>query len=346
MLKKGLSKEPMIKKAGFEDYLYPSVYRLKQNLYLLQFKVMKVLPAYNIIKTAFNKNIIDKNSKVIDTSSGTFALGLALVCNYYKLKLVIVSDPAMDEELKRRIEDLGANVIIVSQPDQKGNYQSKRLEQVNNIIKKESNIFWCKQYDNPDNLNAYKMTAELITKTFEFKFDLVGSIGSGGSTTGLIKHLRAVNSEIDLVGVDTFGSVLFGLPDRNRELRGLGNSVIPKNLDHKKYDEIHWISAPIAYYWTRQLHKNYALFSGPTTGASYTVANYLSSKNSDKNYVFIGPDDGTRYIKTVYNDKWLADKGYININHYKSIEPTLSNYTDEVNNNSEWTYMKWLRREL
>jgi cysteine synthase A len=331
-------------KAAFEQLLKPDIFNLRDNLHLVQFKVMKVLPAFNIIKNAYEEEKINDNTLIIDTSSGTFALGLALVCNHFKLNLTIVADPAIDSRLFTRLSDLGVNVIIIREPDDKGNYQKKRLDKVKEIIKENDNVFWCNQYDNDNNQGAYSEVASQIVEEIKGELIVIGPVGSGGSTGGIIKQLKRYNPKHKLVGVDTFKSVLFGLEDGKRDLRGLGNSIIPKNFNIELYDSVHWISAQLAYNWTRDLHKNYGIFSGGTTGAGFGVAKFLSEKYPDKKIVFIGPDDGTRYIDTIYNDSYLLNNGYFELNYLKEPEYRLDQNKIETLDQYNWCYSNYSLR--
>ncbi|SFX57629.1 cysteine synthase A [Thermoactinomyces sp. DSM 45891] len=328
----------------YEELIHPHLYRVRDNLFLVQFKVMKVLPAFNIVRRAMDRGEIKQDSLVVDTSSGTFALGLALVCHHFKLKLKIVSDPALDKNLKARLEDLGAQVVVVEQPDEQGNYQSKRLQVVKQIVEENKNAFWCNQYDNPDNLQSYSLIADLIAEKIGDQVSLVGAVGSGGSTSGIIQALRDRNPDSKMIAVDTFGSVLFGLNDSKRQLRGLGNSVVPKNLKHDLYDEVHWVSARLAYSWTRNLHRKHAIYAGGTTGACYGVADFLSRNSPDETFVFIGPDDGVRYMETIYNDDWLRENQFLLASN-ELVEPQECIGPWDVSGSPhDWAFMKWNRK--
>lgn len=89
---------------------------------------------------------------------------------------------------------------------------------------------------------------------------MIGTVGSGGSMSGLSRLLRLTNPDLKSIGIDTPASVVFGQPDGPRTLRGLGNSLMPKNVDHSQFDEVHWVTATEAYQATRELHRNHALF--------------------------------------------------------------------------------------
>ena len=152
--------------------------------------------------------------------------------------------------------------------------------------------------------------------------------------------LREVNPNIKLFGVDTFNSVLFGLANGPRSLRGLGNSVIPKNLRHEFFDEIHWVNASLAFSNTMDLYSKTAIFAGPTSGACYLVAKRLAERFPEKNFLFISADSGHRYIQSIYQKA-----SYFNTN--LEISPHQVNHLSEVDQEkSSWTYLSWNRRSL
>lgn len=299
--------------SAIESMELPNIIQLERNLYCANFRLMKLLPANYIIRNAITKEYLNKSSIVIETSSGTFGLGLAMVCNLYGFKLFIVSDPVMDIFLKRRLEYLGAKVIIVKKANIIGGFQSSRLDQIVILRKQYPNNFWTNQYDNPDNPNSYVRVAEQIYNTIGNIDIIVGSVGSGGSMCGITSHLRKYNKNLYAVGVDTNGSVLFGQDDKPRILRGLGNSIIPKNLNHAIFNEIHWIEANQAYLETRNLYNKYSVFCGGTSGAAYSVGNWLKMTYPDKRILMVFPDEGYRYQNTIYNNNWLKKEGLNNI---------------------------------
>lgn len=329
--------------SSFSDsILLPKIIKLGSNLYIVAFKLMKLLPAKFMLTEAQKRGNIKDNYIIVDTSSGTFALGLGIICSELGLKFKIFGDPAIDKNLRSRLCDLGGDVHIVKKTKNKGAYQKERLKALHNFISKENLSFWTKQYDNLDNSLSYSIVGELLISALGKNINVIGTVGSGGSTGGIISVIRSINVESKLIGVDTYNSVLFGHPDGKRDLRGLGNTILPKNLNHYLYDEVHWVSANDAFYFTRLLHQNNALFYGPTTGAAFQVAKYLANKNKNETYAFIAPDEGYRYFNTVYNDTWIKKQSYYN----SSITANPKLVHSPLEAVPPWSYIKWNRRGL
>src|SRR3989338_7871228 len=215
-----------------DSILLPNLIRIRENLIVAKFELMKILPAKHIIKNALSNNLIHPDIPIVETSSGTFALGLGIVCAELNIPFFIITDPVIGPSLGQRLTQLGGKVQVLSDALKNNNPQQVRLNVLKEYLHEHPNAYWTSQYDNLENQNAYSLFADFLISELGKDFTLVGAVGSGGSTCGTIKSARRKNQHIKLVGVDTFGSILFGLKNQKRILRGLGNSVMPKNLDH------------------------------------------------------------------------------------------------------------------
>lgn len=320
----------------------PQLIRLDENLYAARFTLMKLVPARFILDRAEGTGALLPGAPVVETSSGTFGLALAMLCALRRHLLTIVSDPVIDDALHRRLTDLGAAVEIVPEPAAVGGYQRARLDRVQQLLAADPRAFCPRQYDNPWNGEAYAEVATMLAASLPAVDCLVGTVGSGGSLCGTLGELRRrLRRSVVGVAVDTHGSVLFGQPDAGRRaLRGLGNSLVPANLDATLVDEVHWVGAAEAFLATRRLHRRHAMFMGPTSGAAYMVASWLASRDRARTVLCMLPDDGHRYESTVYDDRWLRDAGLL--------AATLPEGPREVASPAaagpEWSAMAWNRR--
>ncbi len=318
----------------------PQLISIEDGLIAASFRLMKLLPAKYVVEKAIAEGRLDSRSTLVETSSGTYALGLGIVCAEHGIPFVIFSDPAIDDALRRRLQDLGGEVHSVAESHSAANLQVLRLRAVKQYLEAHPKAFWPSQYDNIDNREAYQVFAEQLLDAVGVDFTLVGTVGSGGSTSGTIETLRRSSDAIRLVGVDTFGSMLFGIPVGKRVLRGLGNSIAPRNLVHHYYDEVHWVSAEDAFHHTRELHRRHALFMGPTSGAAYQVARWERQQRPGRPVVFIAPDEGYRYQDNVYDDRWLRSQGLL------LEQPTLAPRETSSLDAAEppWSRLVWNRR--
>ncbi|WP_192250157.1 cysteine synthase family protein [Mesorhizobium caraganae] len=329
--------------AGYsEAYALPNIIRCEANLYLAQFAFMKLLPAKFIIEQALARGTLTHGMKVLETSSGTFALGLAVVCRGGGFQLEIFTDPVMDKGLENRLNSLGVDVCIITEKAREGGYQRSRLDALHARMKQLGHsCFLPRQYETPDNPAAYKLFADQISGMLDADVTLVGSVGSGGSTCGTIERLRQKAPGARLIGVDTFNSVIFGQQDGERKLRGLGNSLVPKNVKHELYDEVHLISAPLAFAATRTLHERHAVFAGPTSGASYIVGRWRARQYPGETVVVICPDEGHRYVETAYDDEWLRQNGCL---HEGALLDTPSSEEHPSTALPPWNRYLWKRK--
>ncbi len=299
----------------FSDYSIdplPKFVRLEpecSNLTAAVFQLMKLMPAEYILDRAAASGELTPRTPVIETSSGTNGLALALACHKRGYPLFLVGDPAITPSWRARMADLGARVFLVRRPGPTGGFQAARLEVIEELRRKHPRHFLARQYHNPDYARAYSQLAEMIVDAVGKVDVLVATAGSGASLCGTANALKLASPGLRVVAVDTFGSILFGQPDRPRSLRGLGNSILPENLRHEAVDDVHWVSARIAYRATRELYRCHRLYQGGTSGAAYLVARWYARRNPGANVVTILPDDGARYADTIFNARWIGAKG-------------------------------------
>lgn len=320
----------------------PRLVRLGPNLVGACFTLMKIVPARYILRRAERSGRLGRDTVIAETTSGTFGLALAMQAAQLRRRLILVSDPVLDDRLHRRLTDLGTEVERVSAAaaGSPGGYQAARLARLAEIRAALPDSFCPEQYTNPDNPRSYATVADLLLDTLGQVDCVIGPVGSGGSMCGTVSRLRQALPECRAVGVDTHASVLFGQPDGVRQLRGLGMSVLPANLDHRVFDCVHWCSASAAYAATRQLHQRHALFMGPTSGAAYLVARWWAQARPDALTVVMLPDEGYRYQDTIYDDRWLAAGG-----HRDAPVPAAPTEVDHpAASGGPWTSFAWGRR--
>lgn len=301
---------------------------------------MKLCPAKFILDQALGSGALDRDSVIIESTSGTFGLALAMLAALRGQKLILVSDPVIDLPLRRRLEDLGARVEIVRKSSASGGYQQARLERMKRLQAQYANHYWPSQYHNPHNPGAYATVAEAMVGAIGQIDCLVGTVGSGGSMCGTSKYLRLLFPHLHTVGVDTPGSVLFGQPDRRRVLRGLGNSLMPTNLDHTCFDEVHWVGAAEAFLATRRLHRSHALYMGPTSGAAIVAATWWANEHPGASVAVLLPDEGFRYQSTIYNDAWLRRQDLL----IDTLPPEPVLVSTPADAGGPWSRMRWNRR--
>jgi cysteine synthase A len=329
--------------ASFVDALaLPRLVWLRPNLIGLAFPLMKLLPARFIVRRALEEGELRPGGLIAETTSGTFGLSLAMVARLQGHPLTLVSDPAIDAPLQRRLEDLGATVHVVREPGPTGGFQQARLEVLEQVLAANPGSFCPRQYSNPNNPGSYAPCAEQLAYATGAIDCLVGTVGSGGSVSGISSSLRLLSPELTVVGVDTHRSVIFGQSDAGggRLLRGLGNSLMPANVDHTAFDLVHWVGAAEAFHAARRLHQEHALFMGPTSGAAYLVADWWARENPDGLAAVVLPDEGYRYQDTVYDDAWLDAQGA----RLEALPRAPVEWDRPHDGDDPWSFFRWGRR--
>jgi cysteine synthase len=244
---------------------------------------------------------------IVESSSGTLAVGLALVGRALNHEVHIITDPRIDPVTLAKLESLEAVVHIVDHMTAHG-WQSARLEKLHQVLAEAPNAFWPRQYSNVNNPRAYAALARELLEDIGHMDVLVGPVGSGGSLCGTARVLKEANPALLVVGTDAVGSVIFDQPDRPERLQsGLGNSLVPPNVDKSIIDQVHWLNDDEAFSATLCLARDEQIFAGNSSGSAYWVARWLSTeKAAHDTVVVILPDRGDRYFRTIYSARYRS----------------------------------------
>ena len=335
--------------SALDSLCRPSLIQMEQNIFAAKFDLMKIVPARYILETALANGDLQLGGLVVESSSGTFALGLAQVCVNLGLRLSLVTGP-LEDSVKWRLEHLGAAIDIVpSAGNTLGGIQQARLNRLQHVLADNPGAFWPQQYTNPLHPAAYASLADSIGKAAGKIDFLVASVGSGGSMCGMSRVLRQSNPNLSVIGVDHNLSVLFG-PTSGQAyplchecyvpLLGMGSDIVIPNLDHTECDEVHWIPVAKMINTIHQIHRDYGLLLGPTTGAAYAVAKWVAQTNPGKTVFTIFPDHGIRYMQTVFDPAWLNERAAELKRDWS--RPMLVQSPKEVGR--DWEYFPWGRR--
>ncbi|MCH9733949.1 MAG: PLP-dependent cysteine synthase family protein [Actinomycetia bacterium] len=276
---------------------------------------MKDRPAMHMVERARTRGDLQPGARIVESTSGTLGLGLALAGNVYQHPVTLVTDPGMELIVRRMLTAYGVDVEMVTEPHPTGGWQQARRQRVAELLAAEPGA-WCPdQYNNPDNVDGYESLAlELISQLGNIDV-LVCSVGTGGHSAGVSKALRRYNPDLKLIGVDTVGSTIFGQPASTRLMRGLGSSIYPGNVDYAAFDEVHWIAPHEAVWACRALAATHYATGGWSVGAVSLVAGWAARTHPPGTSIAaVFPDGPQRYFDTIYNDDYcrehdLLDRG-------------------------------------
>lgn len=258
---------------------------------------IKDRPAMMMIKDAFESKRINKETKIIEPTSGNTGIGLALICSYLKLDLTIIMPDTMSKERQLLIKAYGANLILTE-----GKLGMKgAIAKANELAKQYPNSFIPSQFDNPSNVKAhYLTTAKEIAKDLDNKVDIfVAGVGTGGTLTGCASYFRDNKINTTIVAVEPSGSPVLSKNQAGpHKIQGIGAGFVPQNLDTKLIDEIIDIDNEEAFDTTNMVAKLEGLLVGISSGAALNAAIKVAkrSENKNKNIVIIFPDTGSRYL--------------------------------------------------
>jgi cysteine synthase A len=267
-----------------------------------------------MVERARARGDLRPGGRIIESTSGTLGLGLALAGLVHGHPVTLVTDPGLEPSMTRLLGVYGARVDIVDEPRPTGGWQQARRDRVAELLAEHPDS-WCPdQYNNPDNTAAYTPLALELASELGHIDALVCSVGTGGHSAGVGRVLRQLYPEITIVGVDTVGSTIFGQPARTRVMRGLGSSIYPRNVAYDSFSEVHWVAPHEAVWACRKLAASHYATGGWSVGAVALVAGWLArTMPADARIAAVFPDGPQRYLGTVYDDDYCARHGLLDV---------------------------------
>ena len=237
---------------------------------------------------------IDKDTLIIEATSGNTGIGLAYVCGQRGYKCVIVMPSNMSRERIELIESYGATVVLTDGAQG----MAGSIAKANEIKAQSPNSIIAAQFENPSNPRAhYEATGPEIFSALPDLDVLVCAIGTGGTITGTGKYLKEQSSKIKIVGIEPSASaVLSGGVAGPHKIQGIGAGFIPRVLDTEIYDQIITVSDDEAYKMTRDVYEKEGIMVGISSGSALFGAIEIARQEENKKIVVIFPDDGTRYL--------------------------------------------------
>lgn len=266
--------------------------------------------AFYIINSLLNKEIINQNTTIIESSSGNFGVSLSAFTKQKGLRFICVIDKNTLPVNEMLIRLQGAEVICINEPDKYGGFLLNRLKKIKEIMQNSDNIYWVNQYENPLNAHAYYISLgnEICIEAPRQQLDYVFiGVSSGGTITGISQKVKEKYPKAQVIAVDVEGSVIFGGEAHKRFIPGIGSSLRPQILSKAYIDDVIIVNEEETIDSCMELLEKYNLYVGGSSGSVYAaIKKYFKETNIFKptNVMCVFADKGERYITTIYNSDW------------------------------------------
>lgn len=270
------------------------------------FGSVKDRAAKYLMKRAYEDKIINKDTVIIESSSGNFGIALAGICKTTGNPFICVVDPNITELNRKIIEFLGAKVIIADKSDENGSYVKDRIRIVKDYISNHKNVYWSNQYENEYVWKSYYSLGEEICVEMDRLDYYFVAVSTCGTLAGTSQKIKKKFPNCRIVAVDIVGSQIFEKSSERRHISGIGSGFIPKNLKQAIYDDYFMVQEADAISACNQLSQRGIIVGASSGAVASAIQNYKGYRDSTDELSIVGifPDRGERYLDTVYDSEW------------------------------------------
>jgi cystathionine beta-synthase len=278
--------------------------------------------ALKMIEDAEKAGLLKPGGTIVEGTSGNTGMGLAIAAVIKGYKCIFTTTDKQSKEKVDALKAFGAEVIVCPtdvEPEDPRSYYSVSSR----LAKEIPNAWKPNQYDNLSNSQAhYEQTGPEIWDQTEGKIThLVVGVGTGGTICGTGKFLKEKNPAIQVLGIDTYGSVFkkykeTGIFDKNEIYpyitEGIGEDFLPANVDFNIIDYFEKVTDKDAAVMTRRIPREEGIFVGNSAGSAMAGLMQMAGRFKKGDVVVvIFHDHGTRYLGKMFNDDWMRDRGFL-----------------------------------
>jgi cystathionine beta-synthase len=279
--------------------------------------------ALYIIEKAERDGLLNPGDTIIETTSGNTGFSIAMVSILKGYKCILAVSSKSSKDKIDMLRSMGAQVYVcpanVAADDPRSYYEvAKRLHS------EITGSVYINQYFNTLNIDAHYHTTgpEIWEQTAGQITHLVACSGTGGTISGISRYLKEQNPDIQVIGIDAYGSVLQKYHetrefDKNEiypyRIEGLGKNLVPSATDFESIDRFIKVTDEDSALTARDLAKTEGLFVGYTSGAAMQGLKLLDEEgvfSENSNIVVVFPDHGSRYMSKIYSDEWMQKQGF------------------------------------
>jgi cystathionine beta-synthase len=275
-----------------------------------------------MIEDAEKAGLLKPGGTIVEGTSGNTGMGLALAAIIKGYKCIFCTTDKQSKEKMDMLRAVGAEVIVCPtnvEPEDPRSYYSVSARLSTEI----PNAFKPNQYDNLSNREAHYLTTgpEIWKQTEGRITHFVAGVGTGGTISGVAKYLKEQNPDIQIWGIDTYGSVFkkyfeTGVFDENEIYpyitEGIGEDILPKNVDFSLINRFEKVTDKDGFVMTRRLSREEGILAGNSSGVALKGAMQLASElNNNSLVVALFPDHASRYVAKAFNDEWMRERGFL-----------------------------------
>ena len=263
---------------------------------------IKTRTAYNMIKDAEKRGLINKDTVIVEPTSGNQGIGLALIGAVRGYKTVIIMPDSVSEERRKLVRHYGAEVKLVHDAGNIGDAIDECVKIAEEMAKNDPNVFVPQQFSNPANPLAHKYHTgvEILEQTECAIHGFCSGIGTGGTLSGIGEVLKAQYPDIEIWAVEPENAAILAGGTVGTHLQmGIGDGLIPDNLNQQIYSDIYIVSDEEAITTAKDLARLEGIMCGISSGTNVAAAKKLAKKlGKGKTVVTVLPDTAERYFST------------------------------------------------
>ncbi len=263
---------------------------------------IKTRTAYNMIKQGEKDGLITKDTVIVEPTSGNQGIGLALVGAVRGYKTIIIMPDSVSCERRKLVEHYGAEVVLIHDDGNIGECIENCLKTALKIAEDDPNVFVPQQFTNPANpaVHKYHTALEIMEQVAEPIHGFCSGVGTGGTISGIGEVLKTNYPEIEIWAVEPENAAILAGGNIGTHLQmGIGDGLIPDNLNQKIYDDIYIVTDEEAIQTAKDLASKEGLMCGISSGTNVAAALKLAKKlGKGKTVITVLPDTAERYFST------------------------------------------------